>query len=311
MMKDNNFISVVVYLHNDEKYIKKFLDSCYVVIVNKFKLFEFVFVNDFCNDCTINVIEDYFKNIENCTVSIVNLSYYHGIQTAMKAGVDLSIGDYIYEFDNVYSIYDSKLILDVYNESQNGYDIVAASEKKKSKFKVRLFYYIFNKYSFLPTKIEAENFRLYSRRTLNRIDDANPFVIYRRAIYASSGLKKKNIYFDSKEKIKSKKENNVLKTKVNTGIQSLLLLTRFPSVLCNYLLIFFGLIAISMISLFGLSLHYFDSLSNAFLILVCLSIFFSILLLLFKVFMSYFRMLSSYTISKPSYNFESIKKISR
>ena len=201
MIKDNNFISVVVYLHNDEKYLLKFINDCYSMISSKFKLYEFVFINDFCVDSSIKIVENFFDNIDNCTVSIVNLSYYHGLQTAMKAGVDLSIGDYIYEFDNVYSLYDKNMILDAFDESQKGFDIVAVSENKKPRLKVRLFYHIFNKYSFLPSKIESEHFRIYSRRTLNRIDDSNPFVIYRRAVYVSSGLKKTNLYFDSNYKI--------------------------------------------------------------------------------------------------------------
>uniref|UniRef100_UPI00325FE826 hypothetical protein n=1 Tax=Clostridium sp. NkU-1 TaxID=1095009 RepID=UPI00325FE826 len=49
----------------------------------------------------------------------------------MNAGVDLAIGDFIYEFDNLLVEYDQDLIWKVYQRSLQGYDIVSAASGEK------------------------------------------------------------------------------------------------------------------------------------------------------------------------------------
>ena len=53
MQKEKKFISVVVYLHNVEKYMEYFLDKVLPVYISHFQEFEIVCVDDGCTDGTI------------------------------------------------------------------------------------------------------------------------------------------------------------------------------------------------------------------------------------------------------------------
>lgn len=310
-MKESNFVSIVVYIHNDEKYINDFLSIVYEQINRNFDLYEFIFINDYSLDNSIKMIKDFFSGKDACSISIVNLCYYHGIQSAMKSGVDLSIGDYVYEFDNVYSMYKPEIVMEVYRECQNGYDIVAASENKKMNFSRRVFYNTFNKYSTLPGKIEPEFFRIYSRRTLNRINDSNEFIIYRRAVYASVGLKKKNIYFNETKKIKNEKIKYSKKSNRITVFNALLLFTSFPRVICNKLMVLFGGLSLIFGILSVVSFFLWKNIFLYFLISFYGTLICFIISLLMSFVLVYLQIVSTYTISNVSYNFESIEKISK
>lgn len=306
---ENSYISAVVYLHNDEEFITDFLDNVFSMFKNNFMSYEFVFVNDYCEDSTIELIRSFFKNKTDENVSIVNLCYYHGLQNAMKAGVDLCIGDYIYEFDNVFPMYDPSVIFQLFKESQQGFDIVAASENKKPPFLKNIFYKLFNKYSIIPGHIEPEFFRLYSRRTLNRMNEINQFVVYRRAIYATTGLKKKNVYFNCSRKIDIKKAHISRKTKKETAFNALLLFTFFPRKLCKWVIMISSFLMLSSSIFLVLSLLLWQSLVIASTVVFVSSILLLAISCLFAFVIAYLQVVASYTVSKISYNFESVEKI--
>ena len=71
-------------------------------------------------------------------VNIVHMSFYHGLESAMNAGRDLAIGDFVYEFDNMILENEKQIILDIYDKCINGFDIVSASCKEnKNKWRLR------------------------------------------------------------------------------------------------------------------------------------------------------------------------------
>ena len=37
---------------------------------------------------------------QDTTITILNMSFFHGVEAAMNAGVDLAIGDFVFEFDS-------------------------------------------------------------------------------------------------------------------------------------------------------------------------------------------------------------------
>ena len=49
----------------------------------------------------------------------------------MNAGVDLAIGDFVFEFDTVCMDYKTELLMQVYRRSLEGFDIVSASAMRK------------------------------------------------------------------------------------------------------------------------------------------------------------------------------------
>lgn len=117
--KEKNFVSIVVYTFNDEKTIGYFLKTVSSYISTYFEKYEIICVNDASTDNTAAIIESVGKTISS-PVSILNLSYHQGIEKAMFAGINLSIGDFVYEFDSTIIDYDTKVILDIYKELLGG-----------------------------------------------------------------------------------------------------------------------------------------------------------------------------------------------
>ena len=118
----------------------------------------------------------------------------------MNAGIDLAIGDYVFEFDSCYMDYGEELIMDVYRKSQEGFDIVSAVPPvRESRVTSRLFYGVFNRFSSSPYTLQSERFRIVSRRAVNRISAYSLTIPYRKAVYASVGLKMASIRYEPKE----------------------------------------------------------------------------------------------------------------
>lgn len=211
---EKKFVSAVIYLNNSEKEIIPFLNKIIPVFSNNFEHYEFIFVDDSSEDNTVCIIKDYLnKHDYKGVFSIIYMGFYQGIEAAMNAGRDISIGDFVYEFDNVLSDFKESLILEIYEKMLSGYDIVSASPNGNMRLSSKLFYKIFNGNSKANLSIETESFRIISRRAINRIKAIGTHIPYRKAVYASCGLKRSDIKYDSSLSIAERK--NLLKQNGN------------------------------------------------------------------------------------------------
>lgn len=181
--KEKNFISAVVYVNNDEKNIKEFLKNLNKILNDNFLKYEIICVNDCSTDNTVDEIKKVAGNT-NTTITIVNMSFYQGKELAMNAGIDIAIGDFVYEFDTTVIDYDINTVIEAYKKALESFDIVNATSNKKRYKSSKLFYKIFNKFSNNQYKIDTDTFRILSRRAINRIHSMNKTIPYRKAIYA-------------------------------------------------------------------------------------------------------------------------------
>lgn len=205
--KEKNFVSCVVYLHNEGKGVKTFLEIICNVMQENFEKYEIVCVNDCCTDDTIGQIHNFLEESgKGIVVSMINLSYYQGIETAMNAGRDLAVGDFLFEFDQCCPDFEPSLIMDVYRRSLEGYDVVAAAPKNGVPFSSKLFYAVYNWSSRNNYKLRQERFRIISRRAVNRVNQMNIYTPYRKAMYMNCGLKTDTIVYDNKKV--ARKERN-------------------------------------------------------------------------------------------------------
>ena len=197
--KEKNFVSCVVYLHNNEKTIKVFLEEISKVMQEHFEKYEIVCVNDCCMDNTVEEIHRFLEEQQShMVVSLINLSYYQGVETAMNAGRDLAVGDFLFEFDKCLLDFAPSLIMEVYRRALEGYDVVAAAPKYGVPLTSKLFYAIYNWGSKTQYKLRQERFRIISRRAINRVNQLNTYIPYRKAMYMNCGLKADTIVYDNK-----------------------------------------------------------------------------------------------------------------
>lgn len=221
--KEKNFISAVLYIHNNEMQIVDALEKINKVLSNNFEKYEIICVNDYSTDKSIDKIKAFADTIKGSVISILNMSYYQGIELSMNAGVDLAIGDFVFEFDNIEMNYPIENIMKVYYQSLKGFDIVSASPEKPMRKTSLLFYNLFNGYSNNPNKLKTETFRILSRRAINRVQSMNKTIPYRKAIYANCGLKIDTIYYKS-----NMPNSNIIddrNIRKNIAIESLMLFT--------------------------------------------------------------------------------------
>jgi dolichol-phosphate mannosyltransferase len=122
------------------------------------------------------------------------MSFFQGLESAMNAGVNLAIGDFIFEFDTTVMDWEPSLLYEVYAHSLTGYDIVSASNKIVQA-QSRLFYRLYNRHTSPQYWLTTETFRILSRRAVNRIHSMSISIPYRKALYANSGLKNEIIYY--------------------------------------------------------------------------------------------------------------------
>lgn len=210
--REKNFVSCVVYLHNEGSAVKEFLEKVCGVIRENFEKYEVVCVNDGCGDNTVEQVKEFVAAQECKTVvSLINLSYYQGVESAMNAGCDLAVGDFIFEFDRCELDFEPSLIMEVYRRALEGYDVVSAAPKFGVSFTSALFYRVYNWGSRSRGRIRQERFRIISRRAVNRVNQMNSYIPYRKAMYMNCGLKTDAIVYDNKEaakRVRNREERN-------------------------------------------------------------------------------------------------------
>ncbi len=208
-IKEKNFVSAVVYVRNEEKKIYDFLDKLNGVLTDNFDKYEIICVNDASSDKSVEEIKRYAKTVKGGTISVLNMSFYQGMELSMNAGIDLSIGDFVYEFDSVKITYPLEMIMNIYYHSLTGYDIVAASPNHKQKLMSRIFYHVFNRTSNTQYMLRTEAFRILSRRAINRVHSMSAMIPYRKVVYASCGLKMDYLEYNNETSVSDTDRDSV------------------------------------------------------------------------------------------------------
>ncbi len=187
---EKNFISAVVYLNtaSSREKLDEFLDKLLNNLQNHFKNFELICVDDDTKTEYIDCVKNIKNRFENISITILHMSFYQGMETAMNAGRDLAIGDFVLEFDECCYNFSDDTIQKVYDTCLQDYDIVCCADAKKNKASSNLFYTIFNRFSGMRYKLQSDNFRIISRRGINRMQSLNRTIPYRKALYANCGL---------------------------------------------------------------------------------------------------------------------------
>ena len=195
--REKNFVSAVIYVHDVEHTITEFVKTIAKTLSENFEHSEIICVNDASSDESAKKIREATKenDASQTSVTILNLSFFHGLEASMDAGKELAIGDFVFEFDLACLDFDPSLVLTVYKRALDGFDIVSAVPDTSERFSSHLFYSILNRYGHFPYRFCTERFRVISRRAINRVSAFNREIVYRKTVYASCGLKSANLQY--------------------------------------------------------------------------------------------------------------------
>ena len=194
--KEKNFISAVVYLHNDGVRAVKFFKMLTEQLDAHFEQYELIAVDDACTDDTVSLLRDWAKDLTR-PLTFLHMSLFQRLETCMNAGLDASIGDYVYEFDTTDTPYPADMIFAAYQTALTGSDIVSVCPNRTNGSS-RLFYGVFNANSHSAYRLRTDAFRLVSRRAINRVHASSEHLPYRKAAYAASGLKMTDLTFEGR-----------------------------------------------------------------------------------------------------------------
>ena len=307
--KENTFVSAVIYVHNAERRIEEFLQAIIGVMENNFENSEIICVNDASDDGSVSAITNISMKVNKTSITLINMSYFHGIELAMNAGVDLAIGDFVFEFDNTNLDFDEKLIMQIYQRSLEGYDIVSASPDRKGKISSRIFYRAFERFSNITKEMTTESFRVLSRRAINRISSMNNNVLYRKALYANCGMKTDVIKYSVKETNAYSADSKEKSYRRGLAVNSLIVFTEVGyrvSVMMTILMMIISLFTVAYTIITYLLMNPVDGWTTTILFL---SISFFGLFVILTIIIKYLQLLVDMIYKRTHYSFESIEKL--
>lgn len=309
--KEKTFVSSVIYVHNAENRIEEFLTAIIRVMENNFEHSEVICVNDGSNDMSAEKIRTIGKTADTTIVSIVNMSYFHGLELAMNAGRDIAIGDFVFEFDNTILDFDPEFVMDVYRRSLEGYDIVSASPDIREKPSSRLFYNVFDRFTDLSYKMTTESFRVLSRRVINRISSMNKSVPYRKAIYAGSGLKTDNIKYKADRTRSRVSDKNEKRYRTGLAMDSLILFTKVGyrfSMVMTFVMMAVSILMVAYAVITYIVVH---PVEGWFTTIIFLSFAFFGLFGILTIIIKYLQLIIDMIFKRKAYSFESVEKITK
>ncbi len=307
--KEKNFVSAVVYVHNAASRIEGFLKAVISTFEINFEHSEIILVNDCSEDNSVDVIKKISSATSAAGITVVNMSYFHGLELSMNAGVDLAIGDFVFEFDNTELDFEPEMIMKIYRHSLTGYDIVSASPDCKEKFSSRLFYKVFDRFTTLKYDLSTESFRVLSRRVINRINSMNKTIPYRKAMYAGSGLKTANIKYEVKQANRDKADPREKRYRRSLAVDTLILFTDFGYKVSSVMTSVMILISLFMTAYTVIVYLIGNPIEGWTTTVLFLSIAFFGLFAILTVIVKYLQIIVDMVFKRKHYSFESIEKL--
>lgn len=309
--KEKNFVSAVVYIHDEPAQVNKFLHLIKKTLEDNFLHSEIICVIDDADESIMNIIRQMgIDQGGNVSVSFLKMGSYHGVEMAMTAGVDLAIGDFVFEFDSTIDDFTADTIMEVYRKSLQGYDIVCAVPEKGQLLTSKLFYYIFSKFSTAKLQMVTERFRIISRRAINRISSMNKTVPYRKVVYAGCGFP---LYEYSYVPVQGSRgmpytsEENHYRRRL--AIDAMLLFTDVGYRISMFLTSMMMLIAI-VTGCYGVVIYVTSSPVSGWTTTICFMAFaFFTLFLILTIIMKYLQLILNLVFKKKQVCFEGVEKI--
>ncbi|MDR1181340.1 MAG: glycosyltransferase [Bacteroidales bacterium] len=182
---EENYISVIIAIRNDEKFLVQKITDIYSMLDNHFKYFEVIVVDNFSNDNTLKVLAEL-----KLPITIITLSRQHSTQQVLTAGIEAAIGDYIVEIPDISVDFKCESIFDLYKKSQEGFDFIFLTPRK-IRWSSIYFYKMLNRNfrSAISTPIMSSVITLSSRRGQNKTIDVGENPVNRTVTYVLTGLK--------------------------------------------------------------------------------------------------------------------------
>jgi dolichol-phosphate mannosyltransferase len=250
-------ISCIIACYKDEQAIPIMYQRI-VTTFNKIEAeYEIIFVNDSSPDQSLEAILE--LSAKDSNVIGINHRRNFGSQSAFLSGMKVSTGDAVVLMDG--DLQDPpELIEEFFKKWQEGNNVVYGVRNKRevsfiTQFLYKSFYKIFNKVASFKVPVDAGDFSLIDRESVNEILNFKEFDIFLRAIRAYIGGKQIGVPYFRPERMFGKSTNNFFKN-IGWATKGILSVSRVPLTLVSFVgavLFLIGLIT-SIVFLFLFSL---------------------------------------------------------
>lgn len=246
---EKNFISAVIYLNTAEnaQKLSDFIAHLMGVLSDNFLKYEIICVDDGSPQEYLDEVKQTVQQ-RSVPVTVLHMSFYQGMELAMNAGRDLAIGDYVLEFDECVWNFPDDMIMQAYREVLKEWDIVCCADRTKEGITSKAFYELYNRFSGTQHLLESDNFRILSRRGINRVCSLNRSIPYRKAVYANCGLRFKVMHFDPVFRTDYGKDKKTKRFRKNLALDALLLYTdigtRFSTLMAGLMALIAAVLAV-------------------------------------------------------------------
>lgn len=319
-MTRHSFLSVVNVVQSDRQArdLNAWLSGLYHELKAQFSDFEFVLVNNHCDQAVIDAAINPLPEELRKNIFLLNLSAHVGRDNALLAGLDRANGDYtvIFEFDFAAK---PQLVTQLWEESQKGSDIVylRAGERRltlASRWLYGLFYFIMQRWSGLRLDPRAHHTRIISRRALNSLLRLRENSHYLKANYALVGYNTSHIaveeplFPDPEATLGGQFRTSLVAiTSFTTFLRTLLLWIFLFSVVIAGIAIFNAIkVKLTHVDIFGDPVT--SSLTGWASLVVLMSVFFAITCLNLYIMSIYLSNIYSEIKNRPLYIIESVKR---
>ncbi|MBE6950632.1 MAG: glycosyltransferase family 2 protein [Ruminococcaceae bacterium] len=199
-------LSLVVPCYNEAESVNLFLDAVIAAFDGCGYDYEVIFVNDGSKDTTLFQLKKLFA-AQRCPVKVVSFSRNFGKESAIYAGMEQAVGEYVSLIDADLQqrpeiVRDMVAIL----EEKPEYDVVAAYQDRRGEGKVlsffkKSFYSIINKLSTVKLHPDASDFRTFRRCVAEDLLDMAEYHRFSKGLFAWVGYETCFIPYTAQERV--------------------------------------------------------------------------------------------------------------
>lgn len=195
-------LSLVVPVYFEQECIHQFIKETTDVLATLPLDYEIVFVDDGSQDNTVPLIKE--KAAENDCIKLVELSYNHGKQGAVTAGIRYATGDYLLYMDPDLQDPPDEIPRFV-AEIEKGYDLVFGIREEKmdswlNRFLSKIFWGTLNKFTGLQIPKGLAVMRIFNRKFADKFNEYGEHNRFIEGIFIHIGMKRSEIVIKQRER---------------------------------------------------------------------------------------------------------------
>ncbi|MDT0556048.1 glycosyltransferase family 2 protein [Patiriisocius hiemis] len=256
-------LSLVVPVYFEEAVISRFILEVAEALNEIDIVYEIVFIDDGSTDNTVGLIKKEAK--KNTAIKLIELSYNHGKQAALTAGITYAKGDYLLYMDP--DLQDPpKEIIRFITEIEKGYDLVFGVRKEKKDTFInsifsKIFWSVLRRFTGLKIPKGLAVMRIFNRKFANKFleyKEQNRFI---EGIFMHIGMKQTSIKIEQRERFAGTSKFN-FKRKMNLAFDAIFDFSELPlkfAVKLGSFLIFIGVLLLLVLIFLKLYLINFQS----------------------------------------------------